>query len=1030
MRYAILGPLEVRDDGRTVALAVGRQRLLLAVLLAHAGEVLSRDRLVDALWDEQPPRTAPGSLHNLVSGLRRVLGDGVLETRGSSYVLHVRSEQIDAQRFTHLSDRGRQAAAGGDHARAAELLGEALRLWRGPAFGDLAYATALRGEAERLDELRLEVCEQRIDADLALGRHATLLSELQALCDAHPFRERFRAQQMLALYRSGRQADALAAYDRARHRLVDELGLEPGPELARLQSAVLAQDPALGVPDGPAVVPRVPRHAPRVVRRHPLLAGAAGATLLIAAVLAAALSGGGPRAASSAAVADGDSLSSIDPVSGRVSGQVRVGLSPTTMAVGAGAVWVINGDGQTISRVDLASSATRTFSTGAIPLGVQIVGGALWVLQGRRVEDDGPGASPLSRPVGVARFDPDSLTRERTIALPPAQPGTGVVGQLMAAGPGGLWVLGQGGSVNRVDLRTGRLASVPGVQATAVTAGGGAVWIRDQRAGLRRIDPRTLRPLARVAISADDVGWIAATAGALWITDGAGGSVWRLDARTGSAEPVGAEPEVDRVAAGAGAVWATNSVTRTLIRIDPRTHRVTARARIAGTPLGVVAGAGRVWVGATAPHGRPAGGLGAHSGIEALPASSCGHVTTAPGGAPRLLIAVDLPLSGQAGATEPMAAAVAFELARHHFRAGRYRIGLQACDDSLGQTGTSALVKCLINGRAYAADPAVIGIVGPLNSSCAEAMLPSLNTAPGGPVSAVSPSNSNPLLVRSDPNEPGALRHVYPSGQRGYARVYPSDDYEAAAVAILAHRLGHGSVALLQDGFNDDTTSFGPWFAHAAGRLHLRIAARATWDPQADHFTRIARQVAASGAGAVVVNGFPVSHLRPLLRDLRAAIGPHVPVIGTQATLSVSALFANAGGYARGLYLSSPGLAIAALDADGRRFVDAFARTQPDHHVTNFDVYAAAATDVLLDAIARSDGTRESVARALATTTLPRSPLGPIRFNRHGELASSPITIMRAVAPAGHADDILGVDGARLVGVIRPPSTLLANRGS
>ena len=226
MRYQILGPLEVEDGSRPVILPQGRQRLLLAVLLANANQVVSRDRLIDALWEDAAPPSAAGSLHNLVSGVRRAVGDALV-TRDGGYALCVAPGELDAERFASLAERGSTALAAGDAERAEAILREALALWRGPPLGDLAGHRALADEAARLDEARLVALEDRIDADLLLGRHHEIIVELQTLTAQHPLRERLHAQQMLALYRSGRQAEALTAYRDTRERLVGELGIEP-----------------------------------------------------------------------------------------------------------------------------------------------------------------------------------------------------------------------------------------------------------------------------------------------------------------------------------------------------------------------------------------------------------------------------------------------------------------------------------------------------------------------------------------------------------------------------------------------------------------------------------------------------------------------------------------------------------------------------------------------------------------------------------------------------------------------------------
>ena len=253
MRFCVLGPLEAYADGRSVPVGGGRQRALLALLLVHAGEVVSRDRLIEELWAGNPPPGASQSLDAYLSRMRRAFREAgagdILATRAPGYVLH--AEETDARRFEALAAEGREALAAGQAGRAARVLAEALALWRGAAYAEVADEPWARAEAGRLAGLRLSAVEDRIEAELTLGHHAALVPELELLVSREPTRERLAGQLMLALYRSGRQADALSAYRAVRRSLVEELGLEPGPELRRLEAAVLAQDPALELPPKP-----------------------------------------------------------------------------------------------------------------------------------------------------------------------------------------------------------------------------------------------------------------------------------------------------------------------------------------------------------------------------------------------------------------------------------------------------------------------------------------------------------------------------------------------------------------------------------------------------------------------------------------------------------------------------------------------------------------------------------------------------------------------------------------------------------
>jgi DNA-binding SARP family transcriptional activator len=250
LEFRILGPLEVSDETGHVALGGPKQRGLLAILVLEAGRVVATDRLIDLLWGEEAPKTATASLQNAVGRLRRALGSDVLETRSPGYVLHVAAEQIDARRFERALVDARRLPA--DERR--ERLVAALALWRGPALAEFAFDDFAQAETRRLEELRLVVHEERIEADLELGRHTDVIGELDALVADHPLRESFVRQAMVALYRSGRQAEALDVYQAARTRFVDELGIEPGPELKRLQSEILRHEAGLTLADGPSAM--------------------------------------------------------------------------------------------------------------------------------------------------------------------------------------------------------------------------------------------------------------------------------------------------------------------------------------------------------------------------------------------------------------------------------------------------------------------------------------------------------------------------------------------------------------------------------------------------------------------------------------------------------------------------------------------------------------------------------------------------------------------------------------------------------
>ncbi len=319
MDYRILGPLTACQDGRPLALGSPKQRNLLAALLLSRNTVVPVDRLVDILWDDAPPKTALTALHGLVCQLRRGLsgcGAGpVIVTRPPGYLIEIAPGQLDLDEFERLAGLGRSALSAGLPAEASGHFSAALALWSGPALGGVTADRLLRTEGARLEERRLAVLEDRIDADLAAGQHAELVPELASLVAGHPLRERLRGQQMIALHRAGRRADALAGYRAARALLVDQLGLEPGEELRKLERAILLDDPALAAPrDAPAHVPRAPAQLP------PGAADFTGRAALLA-ELCDRVGGGGSDAGTAPAVA-------------AISGKPGVGKTATAVHVG------------------------------------------------------------------------------------------------------------------------------------------------------------------------------------------------------------------------------------------------------------------------------------------------------------------------------------------------------------------------------------------------------------------------------------------------------------------------------------------------------------------------------------------------------------------------------------------------------------------------------------------------------------------------------------------------------------------------
>jgi DNA-binding SARP family transcriptional activator len=611
MQFGILGPLEVSDEGRRVEIGGHKQRALLASLLLHANEVVSLDRLIDELWGETPPPTAAKTLQAQVSRLRRSLnGDedpavhmlGPLETRGHGYLLKVEPGQVDANRFQGILEEARRARAEGKPEEAAEELRRALALWRGPALAEFAYESFAQTEIARLDELQLTALEERIEADLTLGRHTELIGEVEALVARHPLRERLRGQLMLALYRSDRHAEALHVYQEFRLGLAEELGLEPSQGLQRLERQILEQDPELAAP--------ARKLRPGPARRRARLLVLAGAFLLAAAVGAVVvllLRDGGSEPVTIA----GGNAGALDPTTGKLLATIPLGTSPTSIAVGEGSVWVLDADDRTVSQIDPRKRAVvRTFSTGSTPTDLAVGAGAIWI-------GNGVPQARTALPESVSRFDPESAVVDWTIPLSRASGAALVWVSAASLAPhvavtdAAVWVVNPDLRVSRIDPRTNRVvAGVAGVRALSIAAGEGEVWIINDQGEVVEIDPRTNVASKPIPVAAESLTALAVGAGAVWIADPVGGSVWRIDP---DPKPIlgtiRLEVGVHGVAFGEGAVWATNELADEVYRIDPDTNEARVVSRMAA-PRGVAVGEGGVWVtvgGAAVGRGGPPG---------------------------------------------------------------------------------------------------------------------------------------------------------------------------------------------------------------------------------------------------------------------------------------------------------------------------------------------------------------------------------------------------------------------------------------
>jgi len=398
-----------------------------------------------------------------------------------------------------------------------------------------------------------------------------------------------------------------------------------------------------------------------------------------------------------------------------------------------------------------------------------------------------------------------------------------------------------------------------------------------------------------------------------------------------------------------------------------------------------------------------------------LPASSCAPLVYKGSGTPKFIIASDLPRQGaQRSQSTQMTKAIQFILAGAGWKAGSNTVGYQDCDDSTAQAGKWDSAKCSQNGNAYASNKDVIGVIGTFNSGCAEIIVPILNRAPGGPVGMVSPANTYTGLTTTGPGtaagEPGKY---YPTGKRNYARVVAQDQYQGAADAMLAKRLGVKKVYIL-----NDKEAYGLGVAsnmqNSSKNLKIGIAGFSAFDPKASDYTALASKIKGTGADALFIGGLICENGGKLIKDMRSTLGPKVKLLLPDGFTPISAVTQGAGTAANGAYVSVAGVPNSQLKGTGKAFLIAFTKalggTPPDPYA----VYAAQAAVVLMSAISKSNGTRASVTQQIFKTNLPNSITGTVRFNANGDVQGGPVAIY--LIKAGKSTDYT---------VLFPPSSLV-----
>jgi DNA-binding SARP family transcriptional activator/ABC-type branched-subunit amino acid transport system substrate-binding protein len=1009
VEFRLLGLLQVQEgEGEAVPIGGGKESALLALLLLHRNEPVSADRAVAELWGEQPPATAEKSVQQYVSRLRRRLGWERLATTPAGYVLRLEPGELDVERFDGLAAEGREALEADEAAVAERLFSDALAVWRGPALADFRYDHFAQDEIRRLEEARIRVVADRVEARLALGREELTLPDLENLIEGDPLWERPRAQLMLALYRVGRQSEALEVFQETRVVLDREVGLVPGRELQELQRAILNQDPALGGTERRRLLPSSTRRG-RVAL--------AAAVLLVAGTAAASivLTRGSPQKGSG-----GDQVGAIAGSGAGRASYTGVGTTPSNIAAGAGGVWVLNADDRTITHIDPTTRrVTKTFATGGTPTDLAAGDGAVWVGTGAA---RGGLIERASVTATVSRLDADSARVINVARLPGRASfdglATGVSG--IAVTSAAVWAIDPDGSIARIDPGTGSVvARVPARQATAIASGDAGVWFLTTTASgspaVARVDTRTNSVGQVIPVQTSGLVGIAVGGGVVWASDPYDGVVWRIEP---GPEPVvrtlGLGFGVTQLAFGDGALWVAGVASGTVTRLDPKTDEI-ATFHFAGTPTGLAVGANRAWV-----------SLAGAARQGPLPTADCSPVVSG-GRKPDVLVASDLPLQGPSIA-ETLASAARFVLRSHGFQAGRYRVGYQSCDDSTAQSQGWDYSKCAVNARDFGSTENLVAVLGPYDSPCAQIEIPILDRSSLGPLALVSPSNTETSLTLPESGGlAGAPGIYYPAHVRNYFRLAPTDELQGAAQAALASELHLRRVYVLSEN-NEYGGILARGFRLAARHLRLTIAGSHSWHPGAAGYAGIVAAVAAARADGALLGGY-TPDAGALIRALRIRFGPRLTIIGGDGLLAIPYLLQTAGPAAKGVYVTLPVVPTQSLTAAGRKLVAAFDRTNGGEPVPSATYLPEMlqATELVLDAIERSDGTRASVLAALRRTSVKGGLYGSFGFNREGDPTRAKFAILRVTGNRGPRGVAADYQGAVLDRTVTAAATLLAS---
>jgi ABC-type branched-subunit amino acid transport system substrate-binding protein/streptogramin lyase len=720
-----------------------------------------------------------------------------------------------------------------------------------------------------------------------------------------------------------------------------------------------------------------PRSAARAARRRAQRPGAllvaGGLGLLVAAAAAIATLGG---AGDEEPAPHRNGVGAIDGGGTRLASFTQTGTPPGSLAVGEGAVWVLGLEDSTLSRIDPETKrVVKRFRLRRAPTDVAAGAGAVWV------KGDGR----------LARIDPDTGEATRIVKLPDTGDYPGDLPfqnwgfPQVAVGAGAVWAINDDRTVSRIDPDSGRRVARIVVDAATVAAGKEGVWFisGDDTRAVTRIDPSTNRVGQTIPVGAQNLSGVAVGAGHVWATAEGDGVVWRIDpGRPPLLRTIEVGVGARFLSFGAGAIWTANYIDGTVSHIDVETGDVESSSVRAVQSL--AAGEGSAWVSSAAA-----------TSADGLP-QTCGEVLSGPG-KPDVLIASDLPLQDDA-APRAMADAIENVLERHDFRAGRFSVGYRSCDDSNAQTGVFDRGICASNATAYADAPKLVAVIGAYNSDCSAIEIPILNRAPGGPLAMISPANTGPgLTAREEPppwgynGEPGIY---YPTGTRNFVRLPPLDDLQGTAHALLAKQLGLRSVYVLSDGSVFWKFLLTDPFRYAARKLGVRVAGAATFEYGAKDYDALAERIARSGAQGVVFGGDPLIGAGAVIRAIRARLGARFPIMaGHYFAAEVPDILESIGPAARGIYSATTDVTRAELELTpaAERFLEDFGEAGPG----GFILESAQATELVLRAIARSDGTRESVLEELKRSRVKNGILGSFRFDRNGDLTPAKMPIIR-----------------------------------